>query len=390
MTVDDVTSEAAQTLPRGHGGLRFLLGRLKSAPDGAMLYERLLSLHAFLEQHFTHEESPGGFFDFVTLTVPKHKDTVARLRDDHTTMLEMIRQLSLLDPGEGDAFGEGVAELVRHIERHERVERAIMGHALQAQTAPARPAVAVDDAPAPSEADAGLAALMELVSPDKLSVVYQPIVDLTKRTVFAYEALVRCSVPELSSPPTLFEEAVARGCAGQLGRIIRELAVPGADGKRLFMNIHPEELEEAWLVRLDDPIFTHDEEVYLEVTESVPMSHPGLCKSVLGEVTSRAGVHVVIDDLGAGYSNLPRIAELNPRVVKLDRSLVTGIDTSERKLELVAAVGEMCVRLGAKVVAEGVETLGEYHALLTTGVRYAQGYFFARPGAPLPDVHWPD
>jgi EAL domain-containing protein (putative c-di-GMP-specific phosphodiesterase class I) len=219
--------------------------------------------------------------------------------------------------------------------------------------------------------------------------VYQPIVDLKRKSVFAYEALVRCSVEELSPPPVLFDQAVARGCAGQLGRIIREIAVPGADGMRLFMNIHPEELQEAWLVRLDDPIFTHDDEVYLEVTESVPMSHPLLCKTVLGEMASRAGVHVVVDDLGVGYSNLPRIAELKPRMVKLDRALIAGIDTSERSLELVAALSELCLRLGAKVIAEGVETVGEYHALLTTGVQYAQGFLFARPGAPPPDVTWP-
>ena len=95
------------------------------------------------------------------------------------------------------------------------------------------------------EAFASLRALEEMVDPDTLSVVFQPIVLLESGVTYAHEVLVRCSDPALSPPPVLFDRAVEGGCAGRLGRVIREIAVPLATGRRLFVNIHPVELREA-------------------------------------------------------------------------------------------------------------------------------------------------
>src|ERR1700761_5160274 len=116
-------------------------------------------------------------------------------------------------------------------------------------------------------------AFQRLVSPDDLSVVFQPIVDLADGKLFAYEALVRCGLAELQNPMLLFERAVQLGCAGRLGRMIREIAVPLSAGKPVFLNVHPQELHEAWIVRPDDPVFLHDHTVFLEVTESMPLTH---------------------------------------------------------------------------------------------------------------------
>lgn len=232
-------------------------------------------------------------------------------------------------------------------------------------------------------------ALESMVHLDDLSVVFQPIVDLDKGEVFAHEALVRCNVEALKNPTVLFEKAVELGCTGRLGRMIREIGVPHGSGRPLFVNIHPTELSQEWLVRLDDPIFAHDHDVYLEVTESVPMSHFNLCTSVLREVGSRGAVDLVVDDFGAGYSNILRIADLEPSIVKLDRSLIAGLDARPRRRQLVEAVVQMCVKLGAKVVAEGVETVGELTAVQDAGAHYAQGFLLARPAFPPPPVVWP-
>jgi EAL domain-containing protein (putative c-di-GMP-specific phosphodiesterase class I) len=223
-----------------------------------------------------------------------------------------------------------------------------------------------------------------MVSPTDLSVVFQPIVRMNDGLPFAYEALVRCSVPELEKPPVLFEHAVKAGCVGRLGRMVREIAVPLCSTSALFVNVHPQELREGWLVRPDDPIFIHDHDVYLEITESVPLLHFQLCMSVLRELRARGGVHLVVDDLGAGYSNLKRIADLEPSVVKLDRDLIVGADRSRRQRQLVQSVVQLCRDLDARVVAEGIETRDEYLALRDSGVTYGQGYYFARPGYPLP------
>lgn len=231
-----------------------------------------------------------------------------------------------------------------------------------------------------------LAALDALISASDLSVVFQPIVHGETHEVFAYEALVRCKLPAFSPPPRLFERAQSDGCIGRLGRMIREVAVPLCSGSALFVNVHPQELQERWLVRPDDPLFSHDREVYLEITESVPMTHHSLCMGVLKEVCARGGMHIVVDDLGAGYSNLRRIADLEPAVVKLDKDLIEGIERSPRTRKLIVGVVRLCRDLGCKVVAEGIETVEAYEALLDVGVGLFQGYLFARPAFPMPGI----
>jgi EAL domain-containing protein (putative c-di-GMP-specific phosphodiesterase class I) len=231
--------------------------------------------------------------------------------------------------------------------------------------------------------------MQKLVGIDDLAVVFQPIVNMNDGRPYAYEALVRCKVPELRSPTVLFEKAVSFGCVGRLGRMIREIGMPLMTGKAVFVNVHPLELQEGWLVRPDDPIYLHEHDVFLEVTESVPLSHYDLCLNVLKEVRARSGVHLVVDDLGAGYSNLKRIADLEPHIVKLDRGLIMGIERSRRQHQLVTSVVRLCTELGARVVAEGIETEDEFRAISDTGAHFGQGYLFAKPAFPLPAITWP-
>jgi EAL domain-containing protein (putative c-di-GMP-specific phosphodiesterase class I) len=222
-----------------------------------------------------------------------------------------------------------------------------------------------------------------------LDIVFQPIVDLRTGWTVAYEALTRCRWPELRDPLTLFGRASAEGCVGKLGRSIREVAFERCDDAPLFVNIHPGELNEGWLVRPDDPIFFHDRAVYLEITESAAFNYFDLCLNVLREISSRGGGYLVVDDLGAGYSNLKRVLDLEPRVVKLDLALVRGIEKSRRQQILVRQVVALCQELGADVVAEGIETLDELKAVRDSGAQMGQGYLFARPEYPVPRAHWP-
>jgi len=228
------------------------------------------------------------------------------------------------------------------------------------------------------------------VGPGGIHVVFQPIVDLQTHQVFAVETLARCRVPGFESPLRLFEDAVEKGYCGRLGREIREQMIAAKTGMPLFANVHPEELVQRFIALPDDPIFTHTHDVYLEITESVPFSHFDQCISVLEEIKSRGRVQLVIDDLGAGYSNLLRIVDLQPSIVKLDMQLVRGIDHKPRQQRLVRSIVAMCADQGAQVVAEGIETAPELHAVIDAGVHYGQGYLLARPGFPVPAVTWPD
>ena len=220
----------------------------------------------------------------------------------------------------------------------------------------------------------------------ELNVVYQPIVDLKRRTIFAYEALVRSTSPHFQGPPAMYTEAIRSRYCGALGRAVRELTVERAPPHPLFINIHPNEFDEGWLVQPDDPMFHHEHPVYLEITESVPLSHFALCHSVLAEVRSR-GVLLAVDDLGAGYSNLKYISDLSPQVVKLDRGLIMNMQKGSRQHRLVRSLVRLCEDLGTKVVAEGIETEAEAEAVVETGAHYGQGFFFARPSFPPPPVH---
>lgn len=223
----------------------------------------------------------------------------------------------------------------------------------------------------------------ELIAAEELYVALQPIVDLTRQRVFAHEALLRSGAPGFAGPLPIIQEAVRTGTMGLLGRRLRAIAVQSCPTTPLFLNVHPSEFDHGWLVRPDDAIFTHDHAVYLEITESVPLSHFRLCHSVLGEVRGK-GVMLAVDDLGAGYSNLKYIADLAPEMVKLDRELIAGLEVDSRPHKLIKHIVRLCTELGAEVVAEGVETRAELHAVAAAGIRYVQGYLIARPAFPLP------
>lgn len=224
---------------------------------------------------------------------------------------------------------------------------------------------------------------------DELAILFQPIVDLSTRRTWAVEGLARCTRPHYRDPQALFRAAVEQGATGRLGRLLREVAFERCPGHRVFVNIHPHELSSRWLVRTDDPIGFHEAGVFLEITETAAFEFFDLCRSVLREVCNRTGAHLVLDDLGAGYSNLSRFLELEPEVVKLDRMLIRGIDGDPRRRKMVKHLTALFADLGSKVVAEGIETADELKAVMDSGVPYGQGYLFARPGFPIPPVQWP-
>jgi EAL domain-containing protein (putative c-di-GMP-specific phosphodiesterase class I) len=228
------------------------------------------------------------------------------------------------------------------------------------------------------------------LSEKDIDIVFQPIVSILTRRVFAYEALTRCRWPSLANPETLFRRASEESCCGRLGRMVRAASVQRAPGVPLFVNVHPDELSARWLVRPDDPVFFHDHDVYVEITESAAFTHYEVCVNVLREIQSRAGIFLAVDDLGAGHSNLKRVLDLEPRIVKLDRALITGLDQNPRQQILVRHVVRLCVELGAEVVAEGIETADELSAVVDLGCHYAQGYLLGRPSYPLPPGHWPE
>lgn len=241
----------------------------------------------------------------------------------------------------------------------------------------------------PSGEQAGTETSVRDLARHEMKVAFQPIVDMDTGGTFALEALARCQKPGLESPLVLFTKASEQRASGRLGRLIREVAFSECANMPLFVNIHPEELSERWLIRPDDPLGFHAQPVFLEITEAAAFTHFDLCTSVLKELCTRTGVNLVVDDFGAGYSNIQRILDLEPAVVKLDLALIRNIHHKPRQRAVVRHMVALCEDLGCSVVAEGIEVLEELHVLRDLGVHYGQGYLLAKPAFSPPEVRWP-
>jgi EAL domain-containing protein (putative c-di-GMP-specific phosphodiesterase class I) len=224
-----------------------------------------------------------------------------------------------------------------------------------------------------------------------LWVAYQPIVSWSRRTAFAYEALVRNEEPTLRSPPDLFEAAERLGKLQDLGRMVRDrvartLAEKPIDGL-LFVNLHAMELDDDSLVTQDAPLSRHARRVVLEITERAPLER-------IRDVTARVaqlralGYRIAIDDLGAGYAGLTSFAHLEPEVVKVDMSLIRDIDRSPMKQKLLGSIASLCRDLNIEMIAEGIETEAERDTLIRLGGDLCQGYLFARPDKPWAPINW--
>jgi EAL domain-containing protein (putative c-di-GMP-specific phosphodiesterase class I) len=227
------------------------------------------------------------------------------------------------------------------------------------------------------------------ISEGDMRVVFQPIVNLSSGKTFAYEALARCTLPNFESPAVLFEKAAAEQACGRLGRVVRNVLFETCGAIPVFVNVHPQEAGQRWLVQPTDPLFLHEQPVYLEVTESAAFEAFDVCMQVLHEVRDRCGARIVVDDFGAGYSDLQRVMALKPDVVKLDMSLVRDLDRSADKQRYVGGLVRTCHQLGATVVAEGIETAEELRAVSAAGADLGQGYFLGRPVYPPTVAKWP-
>ncbi len=237
--------------------------------------------------------------------------------------------------------------------------------------------------PAPSPEKA--AAVHRAIDEGEMGIVFQPVVDMRLKRIYGYEALARSRSPLIEGPVDLFRTAVTLGRVGELARAFRGMAIQHCPNRLLFLNVFPNEFDQPYLVKPDDPIFRHRHPVYLEIIESVPLSHFEQCHGMLAEIRAR-GILLAVDDLGAGYSNLKYIEELNPQIVKLDRQLVAGVRHNSRQEKLLRSIIRLCHDMDGKVVAEGIETFDELSAARNAGADYCQGYLLARPAFPPPDL----
>lgn len=121
--------------------------------------------------------------------------------------------------------------------------------------------------------------------------------------------------------------------------------------------------------------------VLLELSEHDPVGDYAALDAVLRPLRAQ-GLRLAIDDVGAGFSSLRHIVVTSPDVIEIDRSIVSGLDADPVLTTLVRSLVDFGRSIGARVVAEGVETAGEAAALRALGVDYGQGWYHGRPGSP--------
>jgi EAL domain-containing protein (putative c-di-GMP-specific phosphodiesterase class I) len=218
---------------------------------------------------------------------------------------------------------------------------------------------------------------------------YQPIVRWSARSVIAYEALLRTREMTLRRPDDLLAAAETLNRVHEVGRAVRDCVARTAEvatsDKCIFVNLHPRDLEDEQLYSAAAPLTRLATRIILEITERASLDEVG---DIQGRLSSlRAfGYRLALDDLGAGYAGLTSLAKIKPEVVKLDMSLVRGVEKDPTKQKLVRSLTAVCKELEMQVIAEGVETSSERDRLVDLGCDHFQGYLFARPGIPFPEV----
>jgi EAL domain-containing protein (putative c-di-GMP-specific phosphodiesterase class I) len=224
--------------------------------------------------------------------------------------------------------------------------------------------------------------------------VVQPIVDLRSGRVHAYEALARFGRRRTDHSPLHWfaiadeldeREALERACL----RAALELFESRPTGARLAVNLSiPALLDPATFELLDDFAASQRdglEGLIVEITEETLV---GNTREVLrvGDTVRELGARLAVDDVGAGYSGLRQIIEVLPDYLKLDRSLVSDIDSDPDRAALVSAIAGYSRHVRSLLVAEGIEREEERRTLESLDVPLAQGFHLAMPGEPWPEV----
>jgi len=235
--------------------------------------------------------------------------------------------------------------------------------------------------------------LREVIDRGDVRTLVHPIFDLAGLTVIGYEALSRGPEGgEFERPDKLFKAAYDADLVMRLERLCRKRAIESAaampDDRLLFINIEPEAVADP---QLRDIMFTTlladaaltPERIVLEITERTAIADFSAFRATL-EYLRALGFSVAVDDAGAGYGSLQCLAEVVPEWLKVDISLVRDIDTDDVRRQLVESLVLFSSRIGVKLIAEGIETLGELHTLRSIGVRFGQGFLFMQPVKPFP------
>lgn len=218
----------------------------------------------------------------------------------------------------------------------------------------------------------------------EFSMAFQPIVDVSKQRIFAYEALVRGPAGEPA--PSVLERVDERNRYA-FDQACRVRAVGLAAGlgmhSRLSINFlpravyEPEHCIQATLRACDAHRFD-PRQIIFEFTEGERLRDHSHLRDII-DAYRRRGFMTAIDDFGAGHSGLNLLADLQTDLIKIDMALIRGIDGDPRRRDICRNLLCLCEDLDSTAIVEGVETRAEFETLRELGATLFQGYWFARP-----------
>ena len=226
-----------------------------------------------------------------------------------------------------------------------------------------------------------MASVKEVIDSSRFTSVFQPIVDLATSQPVGYEALTRfedgVSAAEHFADARIVDLGSELECATAVAALRAAESLP--EGPFLCLNFSAASIlggSAAEVVR------GAKRQIIIEITEhDLAMDYVAIRKAITG----MEGCQLSIDDMGAGYTSLSQVVELEPRFLKLDISLIRDVDRNPIRQALVESICQFAGRVGVKVIAEGVETEAEAEMIkslssaMDAGHLLAQGYFFGIP-----------
>ena len=237
----------------------------------------------------------------------------------------------------------------------------------------------------------------QLISEERMYYYFQPIFSAQTGRVHAYEALMRSDLPTLRSPATIMKLAREQGALYEIERLTFRKALEGFDNLRsknlvdrqalIFINsIASVSLRREDSEYMDQRWHELRRQMVIEITEEEEMNRQALESK--RHAPGFSGMFA-LDDYGSGYSNEGSLLELAPRFIKVDISIIRGIDSDPDKQQILRNVVRYAQPRNMQIIAEGVETAAEMRTVIDLGADLLQGYFLARPAA-VPDPIAPE
>jgi EAL domain-containing protein (putative c-di-GMP-specific phosphodiesterase class I) len=222
--------------------------------------------------------------------------------------------------------------------------------------------------------------IQSVITEKRFASFFQPIFRISDQRILGYEALTRFSAEPIRPPNVWFSEAEEVGLQEELELAAIESALDHFHqlpvDAYLALNVSPATIKKQKLhgILRRFPL----NRLVLEITEHASIDDYGQLLESLAPLRDK-GLALAVDDAGAGYSTFTHILELNPDIIKLDRSLILNIHENQKSRALAAALVKFADETGSKIIAEGIENKEELETLAEINVRKAQGFYLGRP-----------